>query len=917
MKKEDKNRTEKEKGCDYFASTLKGAGPLMQKMMQGVPDRMVIPELSGALATVKSSLAPIDSAYVDQVFEEMIRDSNNQITQITDRRSLGAASVAETFFCRLHGPKLDQEVVVKILRPDAKEKMKKEFNFIRKAAMYADMTDKEIDDYEKKHGNKMVSHNIKVTESGFLAQFGEIQKEFNFLNEVQNCKLGTDNYVKKYSQEEGKKNNYHVKSVVINETVAPKAHYIVMDKANGVTVDKIIENGNKDRKTVISGFRNTNPATRSRYALNSANVGNFWKQRNQLHADLYKTYKTELLLSKLAFVWIEQALYGSSLLSKNGNNFHHGDMHAGNIMVDDHNSTILDYGNAVLLSDKKVNQILSMMSAVVINRADFFVEAFDNMLAISADEEKDAKQKVGYQRLSEETRQSFIKKLDELFKLGGAEDSGKKIIIALNVAQELGVKLPKEIQNFSQCEQRLENTLLETKQSAIRLCDTIRLLDTMPVSKEDADSFDPLIRLHEKLRNLEENEKEKVITEYKERFKRREAAYAMSDVTKIASDKQAKEFIQKYIPEYMAVRELDAGDLEKKVKQWRGIFEEMLKHREKGEATPQKIRQGLSECYGDILLLVDEQKGILQFMSEETLLECGARAFQPMNDDFDEYSFERIMAVFEKQIPAVIKAGKAAEKCGKTTTLKEEEKREIQIEASDAAGNACISYSTAKPEAVELSIAMHKAKASGNMKDLERRLAGVLQRDYGIRQSFKAWQQDEKKEDMFLEMFILNSYSDLEGAERYFAENGDPEAVRDNDKLPDFVTVMGKCVRSHLVRSIGKLNSGIAKEVKRLDDEEKKMDKAIDKEEKEAQKKEEERLKAEKKKQEEEAKMLEKQKKEEEKQKKLEEERKKKEEEKRKKEEEKRKKEEAKRLEKQKKEEEKRKKEEAKKKKKK
>ena len=155
FKKDQKKKTEKQQGGHYFASALKGAGPLMQKMMQGVAERMVIPELQEALSVVKSDLGDIAPAYVKQVLEEVKTGAGGKITDITIEKPLGAASVAQTFLCTTTDKKgREKEVVIKIRRPDAFDRMKKEEAFIRKCAKYADMNEDEIRAYEKKQAEK-------------------------------------------------------------------------------------------------------------------------------------------------------------------------------------------------------------------------------------------------------------------------------------------------------------------------------------------------------------------------------------------------------------------------------------------------------------------------------------------------------------------------------------------------------------------------------------------------------------------------------------------------------------------------------------------------------------------------------------------------------------------------------------------
>ncbi len=596
MKKKGSNVTNREKGCEYFASTMKGAGPLMQKMMQGIPERMVIPELAGALGTVKSSLAPIDRNYVNKVFNQMIKDSDGTITQILDRQSLGAASVAETFKVKIAGPDIKPHyVVVKIRRPDAKANMMKDLGFVRRMAMFADMSDRQMKAYEKKYGDKLVAHDVNVTESGFLAQFSEIEKEFDFTDEAKNIALGHDNYIKKYNKKKDGSDDYHVKTVQVNEHFAPKKHYLVMDLADGVTVDKIITQAKNDYRIAMKTFRNPDTSSEDKLVLTSENIGEFWNLRKKMIQSSNSSVVTEKLCADLAYVWLEQALFGSKALGLSDDpNFHHGDMHAGNIMVNGTNTTILDYGNAVILKDSKVNQILSMLSAAVINSSKHFVEAFNNMLILSAKDEEKAAEKVGYAPLTKEQQQEFVAKLDELFKLGTSEDTGKKILIALNVAQSLGVKLPKEIQNFSQCQQRLENTIQEVKDGALKTTLMIENMDNMKIAPEDADSFDPLFEMHRFFKKNPDDFNKPGIKLYAAKYAAPDNTVLINDVSKAANKKEMDKAINACLPEYGKIKAGISSEVARaKAAEWRKTYYEIMDAHKPGEKIPNKVAQKL------------------------------------------------------------------------------------------------------------------------------------------------------------------------------------------------------------------------------------------------------------------------------------------------------------------------------------
>ena len=869
MKKNNANISAKEKGCEYFASTMKGAGPLMQKMMQGVPERMLIPEMSVALGVVKSSLAPIDKKYVDEVFDEIIKDSNGAITSITERKSLGAASVAETFKCKIEGPDTEPKyVVVKILRPDAKENMKKDLSFVRRSAMFADMSDEEMAQYEKKNGSLLVKHKINVTESGFLAQFSEIEKEFDFTTEANNIKLGEKNYVNKYNKEKDGSDNYHVKSVHLNENFKPKKHYLVMDMAEGRTVDKVITQTKNDYKLALKTFKNTDSSVRAPLALNSDNVNKFWEIRTNLANSSYNSIKTGKLCAQLAYVWLEQALFGSKAVGfKDDPNFHHGDMHAGNIIVDGENTTVLDYGNAVVLKDSKVNQILSMISAAVINSAKHFVEAFNNLLELSADDEKKAADKVGYAPLTPEQQKEFVKKLDELFKLGTAEDTGKKILIALNVAQSLGVKLPKEIQNFSQCQQRLENTLQEVKDIAIKSTRMVDSMESLEIAPEDEDSFNPFIKLHKYHKQYNHRNKA-MLKKFADRYDVGDSGVFMAHAGNADTKERLDELVGEYMPMYFKFKgKITAKEARTKAAEIRSAFNEAVTLVKKGKEVPKDHLWKLSQMVGYIVRVGDATGNFGGFFTSDKMLTLASLALNPLDSrSFDEDAFEQIIAMFESYIPDILEGFDSVYETLSDISSDVLKERARRMKVNDIIYDTCVAASLCKPEAIEIRRKLQGTKEPKKREEFERQ-AGSIIKDKTVSKKYKAFRNAEDEldkarlsknkaaissaemklkhaENDFLYSYMVQACNLLTGISDNYEENVNPRNFEDEDYLPDFVNVMGDVVEEHWKRCAVKVNKSLEAEINRIAKEKEGLEKQIKKEEEaelKKQKEEEER----------------------------------------------------------------------------
>ena len=64
-------------------------------------------------------------------------------------------------------------------------------------------------------------------------------------------------------------------------------------------------------------------------------------------------------------------------------------------------------------------------------------------------------------KVTEAQKKAVKERVSEIMKSGGEELTGKKIFVSLLAAQECGITIPRAMNNFSLCEQRLENALDE------------------------------------------------------------------------------------------------------------------------------------------------------------------------------------------------------------------------------------------------------------------------------------------------------------------------------------------------------------------------------------------------------------------------------------------------------------------------
>lgn len=397
QEKENQSEEEKDKQLGAFlGGFLKGAGPLLHKILQGLPMEGMPQSLKTAIGDMKSRLSPIAPEIVEARMNKMILNSRGMITKIVVQRSLGAASIGQTFLCKLYGPNLEQngkDVVIKLLRPDVQNRLEREKQFVLDCAA-------------------QTSEGMLKTYQG---QLRAIEQELDLRIEARNAELG-----KVYD-----KGPRTVQSMKTVKLVSPDAGALVLEKAPGSTVDKYLEEVKK-----------TYQQLKQEYTKMKAIDGGY--------TTICKLYKLKEELTKrqgyvaeLARKWLVSGIYEEG--------FYHGDLHSGNIMVDENGATVIDFGNAMQITKEQQTSILHMVCAAQSQNIDGFRHHFHLLLSPESE------------AVYQEKKAAFNEMLGTvLFKEG---DAGMRIAVALAEAQKLGLELPAAIHNFSQCQIRLKNTV--------------------------------------------------------------------------------------------------------------------------------------------------------------------------------------------------------------------------------------------------------------------------------------------------------------------------------------------------------------------------------------------------------------------------------------------------------------------------
>lgn len=485
FEEKQKSATMKSAGC-LLSGLIKGAGPLFQKMMQGVPTEVLPEELKKAIEDVKSHLLPIPSEVVEAQLLAMVKRSKGEVTKIEVMKSLGAASVGQAFLCKMFGPgyKDGKEVVVKLLRPDVRNRMMREKSVMLKCA-------------------RDTNEGMEKTYLGMLEQ---IEKELDLTIEASNVEKG-DIYSKssiKTLAHDG------VVAMKLENVIAPTTNSMVIEKAEGTTVDSYLmeldENTRKEiepfltyeekdgKKSLV--YENGMP----KLTVNAKNIEGVGKARAAILKMIKTAQKRQKHLVTLSQKWVNEGLFGGG--------FYHGDLHAGNIIINDDKATVIDFGNATQLEDWQKQPITSMIAATVVGDWKLFRSCFHALLP------KDKKTEENYQK----NREKFGRVLKEVLNMGGKKMAGQRIGVALVKAQELGLQLPAVIYNFSQCQLRIQNTVNAMNEKIEKLRKTEGILSGKRFEYVSDKVFDPMSSVEMSLGYLPKDRKKQFLTRVSSRM---------------------------------------------------------------------------------------------------------------------------------------------------------------------------------------------------------------------------------------------------------------------------------------------------------------------------------------------------------------------------------------------------------------
>ena len=406
---------------NLLGGMLKGSGPLMQKMVQGLPESILPKELVEAIKDMKSNLNPIPENIVKLKMASIVESSGGSISKIVVDKSLGAASMGQAFLCTVFGKKFPEgkKVVIKLLRSDARNHMLREAKSIKRYATEAD-------------ASGSIAKSFQGQYKGFL-------KELNLGQEAKNIKDG-----------EAFNNKLpNVEAMKMSDLVSPGADFIMLEVAEGDTVDRYLKKTDEKIEEALKPFykvetiNRQNHINRNKLERTSKNSVHAEASLNILKEQIKELEKRRDHVLGVCEVTMKEAVIGSG--------FYHGDLHSGNIMVTDKKATVIDFGNAVHLSKHIRKQITALSVSAMTGDAKLFMESFETILL---EENPDL-------NLTQENREALLAEFRRILNMGSSADMGKRLLVCMLKAQDMGYMIPSVVFNFAQGQMRLMNTVDE------------------------------------------------------------------------------------------------------------------------------------------------------------------------------------------------------------------------------------------------------------------------------------------------------------------------------------------------------------------------------------------------------------------------------------------------------------------------
>ncbi|MBQ7738352.1 MAG: phosphotransferase, partial [Desulfovibrionaceae bacterium] len=421
-----------------LGAMLKGAGPVLQKIFQGLDGPGLPQDLRIACQDMKSRLAPIPPDIVEATLLDMVNSSNGRISKIEVLSSLGAASVGQAFRCRLTDHKGEsRECVVKILRPDAANRVKREQPIFENAAA-----------------------KVPGMSGTFRGQMDGIMEELDFGIEATNAKTGAV-YNKPF---DGQVKT--IQSVQVVEDIPPKSTSMAMEMAPGTTLDGFLRDTREEIERMgqplgrYETYNDQGQRAKVEYDVPENRMDELKPVKARLQELYDQAQARHKQLTALADVWVTEGIFGEQ-------GFFHGDLHAGNIMSDGTKLTVIDFGNATKLSQEQQSAITTMIVSTSTRQSSKFLDSFRSLLSPEAQTAFDAK------------KEKIFESVRVIMQKGDLGDTGGRIAAIMSEIQRNGVEIPHAIFNFSSSQIRLQNSINEMITLMNHIGEEMRAIDTL------------------------------------------------------------------------------------------------------------------------------------------------------------------------------------------------------------------------------------------------------------------------------------------------------------------------------------------------------------------------------------------------------------------------------------------------------
>ncbi len=225
----------------------------------------------------------------------------------------------------------------------------------------------------------------------------------------------------------------HIRSMRVDPKTKSTIHTLVLEKAPGQSVDNYMTDMNTKRKEIEEKV--TVVKEGEKMASLYGTVLELQKLKKELETK--KKY-----LVNLTQKWLDEAVFKSG--------FFHGDLHAGNIMIDDDGVTIIDYGNVNVLAKRDQKNILNLLAASMRFNEERVLAHIKDMLRDSPESYQIFEQKEAEIRT---VTKDIIKKED-----GSPVD---KILVVFHELQKREIEIPAGFYNFIQCFMRMIGTMAD------------------------------------------------------------------------------------------------------------------------------------------------------------------------------------------------------------------------------------------------------------------------------------------------------------------------------------------------------------------------------------------------------------------------------------------------------------------------